>query len=243
MSKTIEKYKLIIADDHPIFRAGVNAALKSLPFISKISEAANGEEVISILSDELHDLVLMDIKMSPMNGMEATRIITKKFPLTKVIALSMHDDEEYVVAIFETGAAGYLIKNADKEEIEKAIKEVLNGGQYFSKDVSKTLLSYLQRLKNPKDQAEQDASQKERIRDITFLICHEFNNQKIGEILYLSPRTIEGYRSQIFKATKTNNLVGLIKFSIENKIMEDAKLNKKFAKALAEKKELIKRAM
>jgi DNA-binding NarL/FixJ family response regulator len=231
------KSKIIIADDHPIFRAGINTALKGLPFISKVAEAANGEEVIKLLASEHFDVVLMDIKMEPMNGIRTTEVIRKRFPETKVIALSMHNEEEYILEIFEMGASGYLIKNADKEEIEMAIKEVMNGEKYFSREVSNTLLEHLHRLKGISNEPpEYDAIQKERIRDITFLICHEFSNQEIADTIFLSPRTIEGYRRQIFKATKTNNLVGLIKFSLENKILEDENLKKKFAKEIAKKK-------
>jgi DNA-binding NarL/FixJ family response regulator len=232
MTNAAEKFKIIVADDHPIFRAGIKSALKGVSFIDKITEAANGKEVIKLLDNEAYDLVLMDIKMAPMNGIETTEVISKRHPTTKVIALSMHSEQDYIVEIFEKGASGYLIKNADKAEIENAIKVVLNGGQYYSKEVSQTLLTHLHRLRNPPDF---DTIQKDRIKDITYLICHEFSNQEIGELVFLSPRTIEGYRGQIYKATKTNSLVGLIKFALENKLLDDEELKKKFAKALANK--------
>jgi two-component system response regulator NreC len=235
MNEPALKSKIIVADDHPIFRSGVKNALIGLPFIEEISEAANGEEVIRLLDHKHYNIVLMDIKMEPMGGIEATEIITARFPMTKVIALSMHDCEEHIMAMLEKGAAGYLIKNADREEMETAIKEVIDGRPYYSKEVSKALFEHVQRLKNAPEQTENEI-QKERIRDITFLTCHEFTNQEIADALFLSTRTIEGYRRQAYKAANTDNIIALIKYGIENKIIEDESLKKKFSKALNQKK-------
>jgi DNA-binding NarL/FixJ family response regulator len=236
MNKASESFKVIIADDHPIFRSGINSALKGVPFISKVSEAANGEEVIKLLSNEKYDLVLMDIKMSPMNGLEATETIGRRYPATKVIVLSMHDDEEYIIEIFSKGASGYLVKNADKAEILEAILVVMKGNKYFSKEVSAIMIGHLSsQHPEEKDNAD-DSISKERMREIIYLICQECTSQEVADLLYLSLRTIETYRSRILKVTKSKNLIGLLKYAQENKILEDVKLKERFKSALAKRK-------
>src|SRR5438874_5730157 len=121
MSKIKTDVSVIIADDHPVYRGGLNGILNRLPFVCKISEATDGQQVIDLLSKEHHDIVLMDVSMEPMNGIDATKIIRAKFPRTKVIALSMHDDETNILSMLDNGASGYLLKNADKDEIEEAL--------------------------------------------------------------------------------------------------------------------------
>src|SRR5258708_7794891 len=134
------KCKLIIADDHPVFRAGMEAALKSMAIVSKVAQACDGKEVIQLLSHEHYDIILMDISMKQMDGIEATSIISKRFPLTKVIALSMHEDADIIADILDKGAVGYLIKNADKDEIRKAIEDVMAGKKYYSVEASRLLI-------------------------------------------------------------------------------------------------------
>jgi DNA-binding NarL/FixJ family response regulator len=229
--KSARTAKIIIADDHPIFRGGLNMILKNQSFVSKVAEAADGGEVISILAKESYDVVLMDIKMEPMSGIDATEIIQQKYPSTKVIALSMHDDEKNILDIISKGASGYLLKNADKEEIIEAIKEVMEGRQYFSREVSTIMLDRFKAKPVP----EEDLVPKDRMREIVFLICHECTSQEIAEILYLSVRTIETYRSHILKVTKSKNLVGLMKFAEANDIMDDKDLKLKFSKALSKR--------
>jgi DNA-binding NarL/FixJ family response regulator len=230
MTSTSLDAKIIIADDHPIFRGGLNSILKKMSFISKVSEAADGNAVLDLLKKEHHDVVLMDIGMQPMGGIEATEIIASAYPNTKVIALSMHDDERHIVAMIDSGASGYLLKNADKDEIEEALRKVISGKKYFSKEVSTLLVEYYQQKLEP------DTLKDEKVREEIFLICNEFSSQEIGEILFQSTRTIEKHRRKIHHLTDTKNLLGLLKYAMENKILTDEELNLKFAKALAGKK-------
>jgi DNA-binding NarL/FixJ family response regulator len=223
------KIKVIIADDHPVFRSGMEAALNSMGFISKVSQAANGEEVIKLLSHEQYHIVLMDIKMSPMDGLEATEIVSNRYPQTRVIAMSMHDDERNILEIINKGAIGYLIKNADKGEVEKAIREVMIGHPYFSNQVAQILYDQIKQSKNV---SPKDIMKNERFRDIMFLIGHEFTSEEIAEILFLSARTIEDYRRQILDITKCKSTVGLTKYIIEKGILEDLDLKQKFTKIL-----------
>ncbi len=220
--------KVIVADDHPVFRSGVEGALKRMKFISKISSAANGVEVIKLLERCQYDLVLMDIQMNPMDGIDTTKLIQKKFPTTKVIALSMYEDERRVVGMLEQGAAGYLLKNADSEEIELAIKEVMRGGQYFSKEVSGVLVKHLNQMKEVSDET---PFHKERIREIIFLISHEFTSAEIGDAISISERTVDDYRKDILKMTNSRNSAGIAKYAV-SQIDKDVLLLKKFRKIL-----------
>src|SRR4051812_5194063 len=122
-----EGIKIIIADDHPVFRDGLNGVLRRQDFIIKISQASDGTEVIRILEGENYDVVLMDINMKPMNGVQATEVIRKKFPDVKVIALSMFGEERYISEMISKGANGFLLKNSNKSEIIQAIKNVIKG--------------------------------------------------------------------------------------------------------------------
>ncbi len=233
MTSQTDKIKLIIADDHPVFRGGMEGVIKNIHFVSKVSQAAHGDEVIRLLEHEHYDLVLMDIKMSPMNGLETTEIIKSRYPKTKVIAMSMHDDEKNILNILEKGAQGYLIKNADKEEIKEAITEVIAGRKYFSKEVARVI--YQKLIHGEKDSLHgkpDDPLQKERLREIVFLICNELTNQQIADVLFLSKRTIEDYRKQILETTKSKNIVGVVKYAVSVGILEDQELKKKFGEIL-----------
>lgn len=231
------KIKLIIADDHPLFRRGMETAVKSMPCISKVSQASNGEDVIKLLAHEHYDIVLMDIRMAPMDGVKATEIITAKYPKTKVIAISMYDDEKSILAMLDNGAVGYLIKNADRDEVEDAISEVMCGHTFFSKQVSEVL--YQKRSQTIKEKLSAPKIvplNKERLREVVFLICHEFTSEEIADILCLSTRTIETYRSRILGLTKSRSTAGIVKYSLDNGILNDPILKRKFAKALTKQK-------
>jgi DNA-binding NarL/FixJ family response regulator len=175
----------------------------------------------------------MDIKMPSMDGLEATEIISKRFPNTKVIALSMHDDEKNIFEMISKGAVGYLIKNADKEEVEKAIREVMIGRPYFSNQVSQILFEQITHKMQPSPSNE--ILKNDRYREIMFLIGHEFNREEIADAVCLSPRTVENYRRQIIEQTQSKSIVGLVKYIIEKGLLQDAVLKKKFAKILAKK--------
>jgi DNA-binding NarL/FixJ family response regulator len=226
------KIKVIIADDHPVFRDGVKTALRSISFISKISQAANGEEVIKLLNHEPYDLVLMDIKMAPMDGIETTRIIVNRYAHTKVIALSMNDEEDAVLTMFENGASGYLLKNAGSDEIKDAIRDVVSGHQYLSKEISTILLDHINRKKLESPTPDDTLRHKQRIREIIFLISYELTTAEIAEELCLSVRTIDDYRNQIYKITNSKNPVGIAKYAMANSIDKDADLLRKFKRII-----------
>jgi DNA-binding NarL/FixJ family response regulator len=232
---TQKKIKIIIADDHPVFRNGMEGALKSMGIISKVSQAANGNEVIKHLEHEPYDIVLMDVKMKPMSGIETTAMITSRFPDTKVIALSMHDDRENILSMLEKGAVGYLIKNADAEEIKKAILDVMAGKKSFSPDVASILYDEVTNPQSSVKLAEDEKLQEERMREVIFLVLHQFTNKEIGEALFRSERTIEENRREIMELIGSKNKYDLFKYATKHAIPEDSELKKKFADQLKDK--------
>lgn len=227
-----EKIKVIIADDHPVFRSGLHTALKTFSYVGDVSQAASGDEVIKLLETDHYHVVLMDIRMGRLSGIDATEIISKRFPRVNVIILSMHDDQATVIRALEKGAKGYLLKNADRNEIDEAIKDVIEGRQYFSKDVSRILFENIQELKDRQNKARNNPLSKERFRAIIFLIYHEFTTQEMAELLFLSSRTIDDYRKQILELTKSKNSIGITKYAITEGIDKDEQLISQFRHVL-----------
>ena len=221
-----ESIKLIIADDHPIFRDGLNVVLKRHDFISKITQASDGSEVIRLLESELYDVVLMDIKMVPMNGVQATEIIRSRFPDVKIIALSMFGEERYINEMISKGASGYLLKNSDKTEIIQAIKNVIKGRTYFSKEVADFIVDRVVELKSGNSEAFKYSD--ERLTEVIFLISHEKTSKEIAALMNLSVRTIDECRIEVMKKTNSKSAIGVLKYAMQHGIFEDVILKGKY---------------
>ena len=172
--------KLAIADDHKIFRTGLKATLEDCVDFELIIEASNGKELIGLLATKIPDVVLMDIKMPEMDGMQTTAHIRQHFKEVKVLALSMHNEDKYIVDMMKAGASGYLLKNAEPEEIIEAIKTVDQKGFYFNEHLSVTLIK---QLVGPghSEGAHHAVELNEREVAILKLVCQEYSNQEIAE--------------------------------------------------------------
>ncbi len=231
--EALPKLKIIIADDHKFFRSGLEAVLKSFRYVKSVAQVEDGKQLIGLLENEHYDIAFVDICMPELNGIDATEIISKRFPKVKVIALSMSDDKENILEMLNKGAMGYILKNTDKDEIGDAIKEVISGNQYFSNDVSGILYKELQlKLSNTVIRPNSEALNKERLREVVFLLCYEFGNQEIGEILFLATRTIETYRKDAIHEVGCKGIVGLVKYGVETGLYKDPILLEKFKTAL-----------
>jgi len=205
--------RIILADDHEIFRDGFTNLIDMQPGIELVAEAADGEQLIRVTQKFLPDVVLTDIKMPVMDGIEATRDIAKKFPHIGIIALSMFNDDDLLFDMMEAGAKGYLLKNAQKEEVISAINSVNKNAQYFCNDTQLKLAKL--NFKNRRNNHDLN----EREIEIMKLICKEFSNKEIGEIISLSSRTIEGHRERILQKTQSRNTVGIVRFAYKHKII------------------------
>jgi len=211
---------LAIVDDHKIFRNGLKATLEDCPEFNLIIEASNGKELIGQLADRVPDLILMDIKMPEMDGMQTTAHIQQHFKQIKVLALSMHNEDKYIVDMMKAGASGYLLKNAEPEEIIEAILTVHNKGFYFNEHLSVTLIKQLVGPSSYSGNAEQQqVDLNEREIEVLKLVCQEHSNQEIADKIFLSVRTVEGYRARLFEKTGSKNLVGLVIFAIKKGII------------------------
>ena len=218
MSSSYSPIRLVIADDHEIFREGLESLFNKQKEIELAGEAINGKQLLEQAERLLPDVILTDIKMPVIDGIEATKILTEKFPQIGIIALSMFEDENLIVEMLEAGAKGYLMKNAHKYEIIAAINAVYNQESYFCNHTTMKLAKLIGKSRfNPfKEPIKPGFTEKER--EMIKLICQEFSNKEIATTLHQSPRTIEGYREKILEKTKAKNTAGIVIYAIKNGI-------------------------
>ena len=216
----MKQINLAIADDHKIFRNGLKATLEDCPDFKLLIEASNGKELIGLLADYKPDVILMDIKMPEMDGMQTTAYVHQHFKDIKILALSMHNEDKYIVDMMKAGASGYLLKNAEPEEIIDAIATVHNKGFYFNEHLSVTLIKQLVGPGSYADgTGQQTVDLNDREIEVLRLVCQECSNQEIADKIFLSVRTVEGYRARLFEKTGSKNLVGLVIFAIKRGII------------------------
>lgn len=212
--------KVVIADDHEIFRDGFKVMLKKQSSVALIGEAANGEELIAITGELKPDVVITDIKMPKLDGIEATKRLVKLYPAIGIIALSMFDEENLIVEMLEAGARGYLLKNAAKEEIVEAIEAVNLNQTFYCSATSAKLARLIARSGfDPAHKVKKPEFTEKEIAVIR-MICQELTTKEIAEQLHLSTRTIEGYRDRIQEKVNAKNAAGIVVYAIKNKIYE-----------------------
>lgn len=212
---------ILIADDHEIFRKGLEVTLKRLLFVSKIIHASNGVEVLHHLETVPVHVVIMDIRMPEMDGITATLNIRKKNETTKIIALSMMDDKASVVQMFKAGANGYLLKNTNKLELTDAIQQVMAGNRYYAREVSEMLLRRdLEHLPLPK-KSKMITDLSSREQEVLTLICHQYSSREMADMLCLSEKTIEGHRKNLLEKTRSKNIAGLVYYALEHGIVKN----------------------
>ena len=215
----MENTNIIIVDDHKIFRDGLIMLLNNFDFVTVAGEAANGEEFLELIENVEPDIVLMDINMPKMNGIEATKQALKKYPELKVIALTSFADDEYIEQMISAGVEGYMLKRSDIEDFEKAIKKVADGGSYFSAEIIKVISRNLYKAKEQKSGEQLLAQFTSREKEILNLICKGLNNEQIAELIHLSPKTVEKHKSNLFQKTETFNTVNLVIYAFKNQLI------------------------
>lgn len=211
----MKKPEIIIVDDHLIFRQGLKSLITSENIASVIGEASNGKEFLQLLSSLRPDLVLMDIDMPHMNGMEATQKALEVIPDLKIIAFTMFGDEEYYYKMIDLGVKGFILKSSGINELEKAIKEVMMGESYFSNEVLRKIISNLGRKNSSKPN--ENANLTTRELEVLQQICLGLNNDEIAKKLFISPKTIKSHRSNLLEKTGCKNTPALILLAIKNK--------------------------
>jgi DNA-binding NarL/FixJ family response regulator len=192
----MEQIQILIADDHPVFRDGLRVLLTSAAEMSVVGETTNGAETVSMATTLQPDVILMDVRMPELNGIEATRQIISTSPHIGILVLTMYEDDASVFAAMQAGARGYLLKGADRDEILGAIRTVNTGGAIFSAAIAQRLMHYFSTLEPTVPRAFPDLTDRER--EILTLLAQGYTNTTIAERLVLSPKTVRNNVSNIF---------------------------------------------
>lgn len=216
----MSKIKIAIADDYKIFREGLKVGLSADEALEVILEADNGEDLLKGLETASPDVILMDLKMPVMDGMEATKEVRKKYPAVKVLVVSMYEDDKFIIHLMENGANGYLLKNTEPDEIRRSIHAVHENGYYFNDLVNKALLKKLVLKNNLKPSFNQNVELTEREQEVLKLICEEKTAAEIAKEIFLSPRSVEGIRQRLIEKVGVRNSAGLVMFAVKNGIVD-----------------------
>lgn len=213
--------RVVLADDHALVRAGIRALLEKLAGVEVVGEADNGRQALELIKKSAPNLILLDISMTELGGLEALPRIVRDFPAVKVLILSGHANEEYVLRALRCGAAGYMLKEAAAEELELAIKAVAQGKTYLSPSVSRTVVeSYLQRAAGEEGPIEQLTA---RQREVLQLIAEGKNTKEIAGILDISVKTVEAHRLQLMARLDIHDVPGLVRYAIRSGLVSSEK--------------------
>jgi DNA-binding NarL/FixJ family response regulator len=210
-----KKHRILIVDDHTLFRAGVRALLAQDPSIEVVGEADNGRDAIRAVGQLTPNLVLMDLTMPSMNGMEAMTEIKRRYPEVRVLVMTLHKAEDYIHASLKAGADGYILKDATQEEFRVAIRSVLQGKTYLSMDVSSKVVSGYLGGGNSTAAVSVYDSLTHREREVLKLVAEGNSNKFIAEFLSLSVKTVEKHRSNLMSKLDLHNASGLTTYAIE----------------------------
>ncbi|NVO01674.1 MAG: response regulator transcription factor [Bacteroidetes bacterium] len=211
----MEIIRLAIVDDHEIFRKGLRVILNEIDELKVVGEAQNGHELFEILKHHEIDVILMDIRMPIMDGIEATKKVVEKYPHIKVIALTMFEEISYFNQMVEAGADGFLLKKTNKDELSRAINQVMMDENYFSEE----FMSNVNKTQRPKSRLI-NIELTEREQEILEFICKGMSNAEISKFLGISARTIDGHRAHLLEKTGAKNSPHLVMFAIKNGLIQ-----------------------
>lgn len=213
---------MVLADDHKIIRDGIRSLLENEEKYVIEGEAENGKEALKLVKELNPHLVIMDINMPILDGIDATKMITKNYPETRVLVLTMTSEQEHIKKMIEAGAGGYILKNSGREELISAIETVLEGQNYFSDEVKDAIMqNMVQRQTRNEKIAGEPVPLTRREKDVLNLIVREYTNYEIAEKLFISVRTVDAHRRNLLEKTGARNTAGLVKFAIENKLYQN----------------------
>ena len=211
---------IAIADDEALFRKGMKLILNSYENLEIILEAENGEDLIQQLraTNNLPQILLLDLKMPKMNGIEAAKIIQKEFPALKIIVLSTHFSRAFIINMIELGAASYLPKNSEPEEVVETIRAVNSKGFHYNNQVLGIIRENLVSKNKPKAHFPFELTTREK--EILQLICEQYTTPEIGKKLFISPRTVDGHRNNLLSKLDCKNIAGLVVFALQNQVVK-----------------------
>lgn len=216
----MEKINILIVDDHEVIHNGIRDILRSQNNYVIVGNAYDGEEAITKALELKPDIIFMDISMPKLNGIEAIKVIAQKLPETKMLALTQHEENEYILQILKAGGNGYLLKNSKKEEFIEAIESVIQGERYLSSELSERMINnVLEQAESQKNTNQDEIHLTRREIEIIQKIADDKSNLEIADELYLSVRTVETHRRNLMQKLKVNSVVALLKYATQNKII------------------------
>jgi DNA-binding NarL/FixJ family response regulator len=211
--------KIIIADDHQMFIDGIKALLKGHKEMQILAEAKTGREVLQLLEQVPADIVLMDVNMPDMDGIEATKQVKQLHPNVKILMLTMFSTRDYIEKLLRVGADGYILKNTGKSELTLAVETVMNGEPFYSKEVTERIMEGLQKKKNTENNSI-IVELTEREKDVLKLIVKELTSNEIADKLCISFHTVETHRKNLISKLQVKNIAGLVKYAILNNLAD-----------------------
>lgn len=218
----MDKIKIMLADDHQMFLDGLSSLLAQLKDVQILAAVNSGKEVLEKLQLLSPDLVIVDLNMPVMDGVETTREIKKRYPHVKVLGLTMENDLQAVTAMLEAGASGYILKNTGKTELEQAVRQVVQGQPYLSQSISTQLAqNLLQNFQQKKEDQNELSSLTEREVEILKMIACENSNTEIADQLFISPKTVETHRKNLMRKIGVRNSLGVYKFAVKHKLIAE----------------------
>ncbi len=206
-----QSIRLLLVDDHELFLEGIISLLDGQPNLDIIGTAANGKLALEIIRENQPDVLITDLSMPVMGGIDLVKNVKAEFPEIKILVLTMHNDRPTISEIMMAEAEGYVLKNTDKSQLMKAINRVADGGTYYCNEVTEVLL---ERLMEEKKRQEIIVSLTEREREVLKLIAEEMSSEEIANELFISRRTVETHRKNMLKKTEVNTVVGLLKYGV-----------------------------
>jgi len=215
----MRKIRVLVVDDHTIVRDGIRALLGLAGDIEVVGEAENGREALDRVRELVPDVVLMDVAMPTMDGLEATRRIHREFPQTKVLALTQYDDREYVFSVVEAGAQGFISKTAASAEVVSGIRAVHRGDSFLSPSVAKLLVEHYREGATLRKSQDPYGQLTDREREILKLLAEGYTGQEIAEMLVISPKTVEGHKTNLMSKLDIHSRIDLVKYALRKGII------------------------
>lgn len=213
--------KILLADDHKMFIEGMDSLLADQSDIDIVGHALHGNEVLEFVDNQDVDLILLDVNMPDLDGIEISKQVKSKSPETRILAVTMHNEESFLTNMIKNGASGYILKNTGKEELLLAINTVMEGKNYFSKEVTENLLhSMMPGEKRTSRMHSPEIKISRREKEVLKLICEEYTTPEIADKLCISLNTVESHRSNLLTKLNVRNLAGLVRVAINNRLID-----------------------
>lgn len=210
--------KILLVDDHALIRDAIKAYFKENTEFELAGEAKNGVQALDLMKENQYDLILSDINMPEMDGLELMKNIKSDYPDQKVLVLTMFNDNAQIKKMIELGANGYILKNATKSELFEGITKIIDGDDYFSKEVYESLINSISKRKEKK-RLTFEVPLSDREKEVLVLVANEFSNQEIADKLFISIRTVETHKRNLLEKTGCKNVAGLVMYAVEKEIV------------------------